>query len=903
MKKDGQKTKAESVKSKPNNSNITLSSYLPKDVLEEIDINDSSKTNSLSKNSSSDKSMDKTTKSQTNHNNNNGTSDSNGNSNNSNDNGKSGNSNSGSNEENNLSSRSLPNENLIRKKSEQLELAKNLSDKNHSYHEHWNNLIKLEKFEEINNNEFQNDKDENKDIDKNDIEFNTEIKFNEKNIDNSSNINNINNINKKKKNYNNYINNIRPNKNISINKSFKRTNHNFKNTYNNNYIMTENNIFQKNQYEISNSNKIPINLIKKSNNNNYLYQNGINGTNKNNQNLNFNISNNLGNNLNNNYINLNINGFNNSINENMRNYNDNNIDGDIFNFLKNNKNNMYSFNSTNNNINNLSLSQIITRQNNNIFNPFYSNQINNIYLNGLERKVHLNNLINNTNNNFNYQVNNNINLPFDYNNYLQNYNSNNSNNTFLKVNQLLNQNGYNPNLQGFNLANSNQNMININAQIQNKINNELIKALLFNQNLNSQLNHPMNLNSNNFRNNNNNPLKKINNTNKIINPIKEKDLTDAQLDHLFSQFFNSPKEGCPLFNVINKKGVPFFINLTRTIKGSKYLQKILYTNPPKQIEVDFITKIICINYKEIMCDYYGNYFLQLFFLHCNSKNRLDILNSLKNEYVNIANDICGNHSLQCLISLQSTNEEKEIIKFCIINNISKIIKCIKEPERQYINAFVINNLKKLCFDPNGICIVKEFIYNIKSNLYIKLIITNFEKDMTNLTLNQYGNFAIQEAIKFFGYNYCKNIINSLIKNIVKFSISKYSSNVIDFLLEYLSKKEFHKFCISIRKIFLKENNFKEMIKHKYSIFVIENSLELLIKINENYYINSMKNNLGNNFEEENGNISDEMEQDNEYTYQNFCKLKQKIFQFIENNSAAKEKKKIISLIKTYKHTK
>ena len=29
--------------------------------------------------------------------------------------------------------------------------------------------------------------------------------------------------------------------------------------------------------------------------------------------------------------------------------------------------------------------------------------------------------------------------------------------------------------------------------------------------------------------------------------------------------------------------------------------------------------------------------------------------------------------------------------------------------------------------------------------------------------------------------------------------------------------------------------FKEMIKNKFSIYVIENSLELLIKINENYY--------------------------------------------------------------------
>ncbi len=47
------------IKETPNNvesanSNNLLSSYLPKDVLEEIDITNSSKTNSLSKNSSSD---------------------------------------------------------------------------------------------------------------------------------------------------------------------------------------------------------------------------------------------------------------------------------------------------------------------------------------------------------------------------------------------------------------------------------------------------------------------------------------------------------------------------------------------------------------------------------------------------------------------------------------------------------------------------------------------------------------------------------------------------------------------------------------------------------------------------------------------------------------------------------
>ena len=331
-----------------------------------------------------------------------------------------------------------------------------------------------------------------------------------------------------------------------------------------------------------------------------------------------------------------------------------------------------------------------------------------------------------------------------------------------------------------------------------------------------------------------------------------------------------------------------------------------------------------------MCDYYGNYFLQKFFPFCKFKHRIIILNSIKNDYINIANDICGNHSLQCLISLQNSNEEKEIIKICIQNNlkelcfggnsshvISKIIKSLKEQDRQYINIFIVNNLMELCVDSNGICVVKEFIYNVKSNQYIKLIITTFEKETTKLTLNQFGNFVIQEVIKFFGYNYCKIIINNLLDNIVKFSISKFSSNAIDFLLDYLSKKQFYKFCKALKKIFLKEENFKEMIKNKFSIYVIENCLELLTKINENYYINSIKNNLGSNnynsksdysdsdSQSENniiqGNNDGDTQEEDKYSYNNFCKLKKHIFQFIENNSAAKEKKKILALIKANKY--
>ena len=101
-----------------------------------------------------------------------------------------------------------------------------------------------------------------------------------------------------------------------------------------------------------------------------------------------------------------------------------------------------------------------------------------------------------------------------------------------------------------------------------------------------------------------------------------------------------------------------------------------------------------------------------------------------------------------------------------------------------------------------------------------------------------------------------------------------------------------------------------MIKHKFSIFVIENSLKLLIKINENYYKNSIKNNNfhfvkndktiyndGSDSEKnENVNIIDNREK---IFYQNFCKLKEKIFQIVENNPFAKEKKNIIVLLKKF----
>ena len=900
--------KNKEVKNPMSNGNSTnslskiLSSYLPKDVLEEIDINDSSKTNSLSKNSSSDNSMGKSTKSQTNNNN--------GNNNNSDSNNSGSNNNKGNNSDSSGSGNSKNDINNI-----------SLRKKYHSYPKNDTYSIKHK-------------------LIKNFLHENKYQKFIE---------NNHTSINIRKINRSFSGRNINPKKN----KLMKTKNKNKS-------PIIINNIASKNKEDIVNLGEEHINLNGKSLNNSDKNLNSkwnLSKEKKSKQlkliyshpNLNtYKITNNsYGYNLLNNNLNPHINGdqiFENNImngfntkgiNHNMNKgytLNNSNINNEYFNRTQNRlkaQNSLNGFNRYNTISNDINVNKGQS-------NIDFMDLLPNGNKNGLNHSF---NYVNSMNNKINYSMNGNEISLFPKNNGEINFNNKDFQNLFYNLNPLnnssnININNYkNNNINRYNHINNvfseyfniaNNNNINNNGNFINNFPNINNNNNHKNQNHNKIINHNGNGNHNHNHNHNQNQNGNFNyininqNNKNLKHTVNDKNInnnneySDSQIDYLFSQLFSLPKEVCILLYIINKKGVGFFINLTKTIKGSKYLQNIIQTSPPKEVEVALVTKIVCSNYKEIMCDYYGNYFLQKFFPFCNHHQRIDILISIKNDFINIANDICGNHSLQCLISLQNTNEEKDIIRIYTQNNlkelclggnsshvVSKIIKFLQESERQYINNFVINNLIELCIDPNGICVIKEFIYNMKSDNYIKTVLSIFEKETRKLTFNQFGNYIIQEVIRFYGYNYCKNIITNLINNLVEFSLAKFSSNVIDFLLEYLSKKQFWEFCNILRIIFLEEKNFKEMIKNKFSIYVIENCLELLIKINENYYINAVRNNLGYSQKANNEENNDEKEE--EFSFENFLKLKKQIFQFIENNSAAKEKKKIFALIKSNRH--
>ena len=408
--------------------------------------------------------------------------------------------------------------------------------------------------------------------------------------------------------------------------------------------------------------------------------------------------------------------------------------------------------------------------------------------------------------------------------------------------------------------------------------------------------------NNSFRNNNN------------------KDIMSGNHDAINFNVQREQNESHKIIQLIEKMGKISFIGAIKTNKGSRYFQKLLSKCLLNQTESAYITNIIGENFNEVICDYYGNYFLQKLFPQLKDEDRLKVYSYISNKFIQVANDISGNHSLQCLIMLQNTFEEKQIIKNLTIdklqvlafdqngsNVIEKIVVSFKESEREFLNNYLIDNLIDLSLDVNGSKIIKQFINNMKNKYYIKSIIKICENNTNILSTNQNGSEIIQQVIEIFGYNYCKKIVRHLLNKIVNYSISKHSSNIILFLLSYFKSNNFQKFIECLNSIFLDENNYKEMIRNKFSSLVIEKGFILIDEITPSYF-NKNSYNLNNLDSESESDISDDESEENNkkneiarsfknMDYNKFLDFRNQILITFENNTSKKEKRKILNIRK------
>jgi len=415
-----------------------------------------------------------------------------------------------------------------------------------------------------------------------------------------------------------------------------------------------------------------------------------------------------------------------------------------------------------------------------------------------------NNIISNDINNYNNFINNTNNLSFSLNQNTTNNNINlvqvkndriNSINFIPNLSQINSLNGIN----GINMNNINEinNICNINNL--NSINNEFNDINL--TNLSQHLSYCNSVNQINTINNAENNI--INNNINCISIIQNNFIeSNLKNNNLLNNNFNqnnnnqNTNNNIDLFsnnenlftseNDLDKTSLEDFIKYLRNL--SMPLLEFLCT-PKGTLEIqkklgksNIENKILLIKLlnKEgltiLMKNIYGNYFFQQLIKGTEEIIISLIISYISDNFIEISKDSSGTFSIQALLNEVSSIKGEQQILNCIKDHememafnknatyvLQKMVLLFPDIHRTSLNEVILNNLKDLCLDSNGICLIKNFI---KTNTLMRNKTRIIEKIFNNFVIlaeSPFGNYGIQYLME----NWSKYDLNDIKNKIIE----------------------------------------------------------------------------------------------------------------------------------------
>ena len=361
-----------------------------------------------------------------------------------------------------------------------------------------------------------------------------------------------------------------------------------------------------------------------------------------------------------------------------------------------------------------------------------------------------------------------------------------------------------------------------------------------NQNNNYMLQLPFNTD---YINNNNMKClsfnkEQIQSNKKNISSVKSKKYKSSkceklQIDDINNNNSNSNLSIKKLFDMNEQNLYNYII----TQKGSRDVQNIIKKVNENEVEI-LISKIK--NYfSDITIDKYGNYFSRKLIQICLPSQRIQLLESMNNRFVEIANNSFGTHPLQSLIEIINMPEEKKIVLKYILNNesvlaldsrgthvLQKFISCTKDEERYELNQNLINLIDQLIINPFGVCVLIQLIKHTKDKNITKKIANYItERDPLSFIQHPYANYAVQSLISNTDLSYCDAIIDTIIQNYLSLSMQKFSSNVVENCIKYGKEN-------TVKKIFkniIEQEKLESLLNNNYGNFVLE---KLIARLNK-----------------------------------------------------------------------
>ena len=254
-------------------------------------------------------------------------------------------------------------------------------------------------------------------------------------------------------------------------------------------------------------------------------------------------------------------------------------------------------------------------------------------------------------------------------------------------------------------------------------------------------------------------------------------------------------------NFLLSKNIEKLLDNLKSYKGSLISQSYLDTIE-KENELEIFFKNIVPHICQIMCSDYGNYFFQKLIKKLNFEQRLNIYKIIESEFLVIATNKCGNHSIQSLmdtiqtpLELLSLNKllSKNMLLLFIDDNAyhirMKMILDFPEEKRSIVNIYLVMNIEKIIINVNGaFCANKFIIKNNNLNLR-KFLVENLKNNIKKLLFNKYSCIILLLVLQTFGLQWGNFIIKEIEQNFVVLSQNPISNIFIIKVLDYLKNSQ------------------------------------------------------------------------------------------------------------------
>ena len=246
-------------------------------------------------------------------------------------------------------------------------------------------------------------------------------------------------------------------------------------------------------------------------------------------------------------------------------------------------------------------------------------------------------------------------------------------------------------------------------------------------------------------------------------------------------------------NNINK-----LLNNLKSYKGSIICQSYI-DSITDQNELSLFFQKIIPHICQIMCQDYGNYFFQKLIKKLNIQQRLNIYEIIEPEFLVIATNKCGTHSIQSLINIIETPFEHYALNKLISKNMlllftddnayhimMKMILDFPEEKRNILNIYLVMNIEKIIINCNGAFCANKFITNNKNLNLRKLLVENLQNNIKKFIFNKFSCIILLLVLQTFGIEWGGFIIKEIQDNFIVMSEHPTSSIFITKVLEYLN---------------------------------------------------------------------------------------------------------------------